>query len=243
MGRLGLALNSMLAHIEGAVTERDSSLRGARGLGEQAPPLRRRRLARAPNPARRGPRLRRALHTRRRGAPRRPRALDDGHQPRVGTDERARRGSAPARPSRRGPPAPARSGVQLEDVVAESIETARTLEPDAAARGRARAEPRRGRPRPAPPGRRQPALERPGPHPGRSPPQGHPRAGTDTSAVLTVADSGPGLEPDQVEHVFERFYRADPSRARASGGAGLGLAIVSAVVERPPRRGRGRVQA
>jgi two-component system OmpR family sensor kinase len=50
------------------------------------------------------------------------------------------------------------------------------------------------------------------------------------SAVLTVADSGPGMDAEQVAHVFERFYRADPSRARSSGGAGLGLAIVTAVV-------------
>jgi two-component system OmpR family sensor kinase len=52
-----------------------------------------------------------------------------------------------------------------------------------------------------------------------------------THAVLTVADSGPGMDAEQIAHVFERFYRADPSRARSSGGAGLGLAIVAAVVE------------
>jgi two-component system OmpR family sensor kinase len=49
------------------------------------------------------------------------------------------------------------------------------------------------------------------------------------NARLAVADSGPGLEVDQAEQVFERFYRADPSRTRASGGAGLGLSIVAAV--------------
>jgi two-component system, OmpR family, sensor kinase len=39
------------------------------------------------------------------------------------------------------------------------------------------------------------------------------------------------MEPDEVTHAFERFYRADPSRARASGGVGLGLSIVAAVAE------------
>jgi len=48
---------------------------------------------------------------------------------------------------------------------------------------------------------------------------------------FTVADDGPGLAPEDLAMVFERFYRADPSRARASGGAGLGLAIVKQLVE------------
>lgn len=50
-------------------------------------------------------------------------------------------------------------------------------------------------------------------------------------AVLEVADSGPGLAPGHAERVFERFFRADPSRARASGGSGLGLSIVAAIAE------------
>jgi two-component system, OmpR family, sensor kinase len=53
----------------------------------------------------------------------------------------------------------------------------------------------------------------------------------DEEAVVEVVDSGPGLAPDHAERVFERFFRADPSRARASGGSGLGLSIVSAIAE------------
>jgi len=55
-------------------------------------------------------------------------------------------------------------------------------------------------------------------------------ATTGTLAVLEVEDDGPGLGPEP-ERVFERFYRADRARSRASGGAGLGLSIVAAVSE------------
>ena len=51
------------------------------------------------------------------------------------------------------------------------------------------------------------------------------------TARLVVADEGPGMAPDEAERAFERFYRADPSRARARGGSGLGLSIVAAVAE------------
>ncbi len=50
------------------------------------------------------------------------------------------------------------------------------------------------------------------------------------SVVLEVTDQGPGLTSEQAEHAFERFYRADQARARTTGGAGLGLAIVAALV-------------
>jgi two-component system OmpR family sensor kinase len=50
-------------------------------------------------------------------------------------------------------------------------------------------------------------------------------------AVIEVEDLGPGMTPEHAARVFERFFRADPSRARASGGSGLGLSIVSAIAE------------
>ena len=55
----------------------------------------------------------------------------------------------------------------------------------------------------------------------------------DGVAVLEVADEGPGMDPATAAKVFDRFFRADPSRTRGdgvSGGSGLGLAIVDAIV-------------
>jgi two-component system OmpR family sensor kinase len=51
------------------------------------------------------------------------------------------------------------------------------------------------------------------------------------TAELSVSDSGPGLTDDERAQVFQRFYRVDTSRSRASGGVGLGLSIVAAVAE------------
>jgi two-component system OmpR family sensor kinase len=51
-----------------------------------------------------------------------------------------------------------------------------------------------------------------------------------SGAVIAVGDNGPGMSPEEAEHVFERFYRSDPSRSRVHGGAGLGLSIVNAIV-------------
>ena len=48
---------------------------------------------------------------------------------------------------------------------------------------------------------------------------------------FVVEDDGPGIRADQRERVFDRFHRTDAARDRASGGAGLGLAIVRAIAE------------
>jgi len=53
---------------------------------------------------------------------------------------------------------------------------------------------------------------------------------TDSAAVLTVADDGPGIPPDQRDRIFERFARIDGARSSDNGGTGLGLAITHDVV-------------
>ncbi|MDR7383795.1 sensor histidine kinase [Promicromonospora iranensis] len=53
---------------------------------------------------------------------------------------------------------------------------------------------------------------------------------SDGAAVLEVRDHGPGLTEEQGRRIFERFYRADSSRTRESGGSGLGMAIVAAII-------------
>jgi signal transduction histidine kinase len=54
--------------------------------------------------------------------------------------------------------------------------------------------------------------------------------GSNGTAVVAVRDTGIGMDRDALEHVFERFYRADDARTRASGGAGLGLSIAEQLV-------------
>ena len=49
------------------------------------------------------------------------------------------------------------------------------------------------------------------------------------NAVLEVRDDGPGISPEDQAHIFDRFFRGDPARAR--GGSGLGLALVQSIVQ------------
>jgi signal transduction histidine kinase len=53
----------------------------------------------------------------------------------------------------------------------------------------------------------------------------------DGQVELAVQDTGPGLQAEDLERIFERFYRADPSRQREDGGSGLGLAIARSIVQ------------
>ncbi|HAH61188.1 MAG TPA: hypothetical protein DCL73_03735 [Treponema sp.] len=50
-------------------------------------------------------------------------------------------------------------------------------------------------------------------------------------AVITFTDNGPGIEPEILPHVFERFYRGDPSHNRNAGGSGLGLAVAKVIMD------------
>jgi len=56
-------------------------------------------------------------------------------------------------------------------------------------------------------------------------------AGEPDGAIIRINDTGEGIAPEHLPHLFERFYRTDAGRARSTGGAGLGLAICDWVAQ------------
>jgi two-component system, OmpR family, sensor kinase len=222
VGRLGRALNAMLTQIETAFHAREASERKLRRFVADASHELRTPLAA----------VRAYAELFSRGAAQRPHDLERSM---VGIERESQRMSLLVEDllllARLDEGRPlARDAVDLRDVVAESVDTARTLEPtrridcrlvDATVVGdrdrlrqvvdnllsnvRAHADP-------------DAAVD-------------VTLARANGSVRVSVADSGPGMNEEQLAHVFERFYRADASRARTVGGAGLGLSIVAAVAE------------
>jgi two-component system, OmpR family, sensor kinase len=222
IGRLGLALNAMLGQIERAFRAREASEDKLRRFVADASHELRTPLAA----------VRAYAELFKRGASARP---DDLERAMSGISRESERMSLlvedllllarldEGRPLERSP-------VDLREVVGEAVETARTVEPsrpislDAAPavvlgdRDRLRQV-------------IDNLLSNVRAHtPAESPV--HVRVTqSDGTAVIEVEDAGPGLREEEVEHVFERFHRGDPSRSRSSGGVGLGLSIVAAVAE------------
>jgi two-component system OmpR family sensor kinase len=222
VGRLGLALNAMLSQIETAFKAREASERKLRRFVADAS-----HELRTPLSA-----VRAYAELFSRGADQRP---DDLARAMTGITRESERMSVlvqdllllarldEGRPLEREP-------VQLDDVVGESVETARTVEPERPIELDAT--------RTVVSGDRDRLRQivdnllsnvRAHTPPGTSVRVTVGSANGD--AVIEVQDSGPGLSAEHRDRVFERFYRADQSRSRASGGVGLGLSIVAAVAE------------
>ena len=222
VGRLGLALNGMLGQIESAFAAREESERKLRRFVADASHELRTPLAAV--------RAYAELFTR--GADRRPADLARSMEGIARESERmsllvndllllARLDEG--RPLRR-------DRIQLDEVVEEAVETALAVEPDRTIeleRSSAGVIGDRERLRQIVDN----LLANVRAHTPAGSPVRVRVASVDGTAVVEVQDSGPGLTFEETNRVFERFYRADRSRSRASGGAGLGLSIVSAVTE------------
>jgi two-component system, OmpR family, sensor kinase len=222
VGRLGLALNAMLARIESSFRAQEASERKLRRFVADAS-----HELRTPLTA-----VRAYAELYDRGAAERP---DDLERSMRGISRESERMSLlvedllllarldDGRPLEREP-------VQLDEVVGEAVETAQTVDPDRPIE--LHAEPAvvlgdRDRLRQIVDN----LLANVRAHTPPGTPASVSVACRNGSAEIAVSDAGPGLDEEHLEHLFERFYRADPSRARTSGGVGLGLAIVAAVAE------------
>ena len=222
VGRLGLALNAMLSQIETAFKAREASERKLRRFVADASHELRTPLSAV--------RAYAELFTR--GADRRP---DDLARAMTGITRESERMSLlvqdllllarldEGRPLEREP-------VQLDDVVGEAVDTARMLEPDRPIELHSETAVVVGDR-----DRLRQIVDNLLSNVRAHTPPGTPVHVTlgqeNGNAVIEVRDDGPGLSQEHLDRVFERFYRADQSRARASGGVGLGLAIVAAVAE------------
>ena len=222
VGRLGLALNSMLARIESSFRAQEASERKLRRFVADAS-----HELRTPLSA-----VRAYSELYDRGAAERP---DDLERSMQGISRESERMSVlvedllllarldDGRPLEREP-------VELDEVVGEAVETAQAVDPDRAIELHAEPATVLGDRV-----RLRQIVDNLLANVRAHTPPGTPASVSVTrrngSAEISVTDAGPGLDEEHLEHLFERFYRADPSRARASGGVGLGLAIVAAVAE------------
>jgi len=222
VGRLGLALNSMLARIESSFRAQEASERKLRRFVADAS-----HELRTPLSA-----VRAYAELYDRGAAERP---DDLERSMKGISRESERMSVlvedllllarldDGRPLER-------ERVALDEVVGEAVETAQAVDPDRAIELHAEPATVLGDRV-----RLRQIVDNLLANVRAHTPPGTPASVSVTrrngSAEISVTDAGPGLDEEHLEHLFERFYRADPSRARASGGVGLGLAIVAAVAE------------